>query len=142
MVLVTLPLLAGSIGLPHAGAQSTVGPCALTRREGETIRHLSKRRIRCAVETFGPVKGGAKRAICIADRESNLNPKASSPTGMYLGLFQHAAKYWPSRYTSWTEPAWELSDSALSGRSNSVVTIQMVADLGGWKAAGWPPDGC
>ncbi len=101
-----------------------------------------KRVIRCSVETFGPVRGGAARAICIADRESGLHPTATSPTGKYLGLYQHAATYWPSRFKTWTDPTWSLSDSALNGRSNSIVTIQMVHAAGGWKAAGWGGTGC
>ena len=114
----------------------------LVRADGETIRHLSKRRIRCAVNAFGPISGGADRAICIAKRESGLLPTATSATGQYLGLFQHSAALWPHRYVTWTDPVWRLPDSALSGRSNSVVTIEMVHAAGSWKNAGWPPGGC
>ena len=139
-VLVTLPLLAGVTHISLARAQSA-GPCVLVRADGETIRHLSKRRIRCAVSTFGPVPGGADRAICIAKRESGLIPTATSATGKYLGLFQHSAATWPSRYVTWTDPTWQLSDSALNGRTNSVVTIQMVHAAGKWGPT-WPADGC
>lgn len=143
-VLVTLPILVGLLGAPAptATAKAGVGPCDLTRRDGETTTDLMKRRISCAADVFGPVPGGAARAICIAQRESGLDPSASSPTGQYLGLFQQSAKYWPDRYASWTEPDWQLSTDATNGRSNSIVTIRMVSAAGSWKAAGWSPQGC
>src|SRR5215510_8188691 len=117
-------------------------PCDLARRDGETIRHLSKRLIACAVGAYGPVKGGATRAICIAKRESDLVPTASSKTGQYLGLYQHAATYWPTRFDTYTRPSWDLSASALSGRSNAIVTVRMVHTFGGWRRAGWPVGSC
>jgi len=141
-VLVTLPILVGLFAMPTARATVGVGPCALVGRSGETLTHLMKRRITCAAERFGPVPGGAARAICIAKRESGLDPTATSPTGMYLGLYQHARTYWPSRYITWTKPAWELSTKAKNGRTNSIVTLRMVHAAGSWKAAGWPAKGC
>jgi len=117
-------------------------PCDLPRRDGETIQHYSRRLIACAVSAYGPVGGGATRAICIAKRESGLIPTASSKTGQYLGLYQHAATYWPSRFDTYTKPSWELSSSALSGRSNAIVTVRMVHAIGGWKRAGWPVKTC
>ena len=132
-------ILAGSTA---AAVRSAPRPCDLPRRDGETIRHLSRRLISCAVGAFGPVSGGATRAICIAKRESDLVPTASSATGMYLGLYQHAAAYWPYRYDAYTRASWDLSSSALSGRSNAIVTIRMVHAMGGWKHAGWPVGSC
>jgi hypothetical protein len=117
-------------------------PCDLPRRDGETVQHYSKRLIECAVGAYGPVGGGATRAICIAKRESGLIPSASSKTGQYLGLYQHAATFWPSRFDTYTRSSWELSASALSGRSNAIVTIRMVHAIGGWKRAGWPVKAC
>lgn len=75
--------------------------------------------------------GGATKAICIADVESGLNPDARSAGGTYLGLFQHSAELWPDRYDTWTRRAWELDESALSGRTNTIVTIRMV-NANGW----------
>jgi hypothetical protein len=119
------------------------GPCGFVRLEGETIRHFSKRRISCAVARFGPVPGGAARAICIAKRESGLDPSATSePTGQYRGLYQHDRGMWPDRYDDYTQPTWELSPRALNGRTNAIVTVRMVAKSGTWKGAGWPPKGC
>jgi hypothetical protein len=119
------------------------GPCGFPRLEGETIRHFSKRRISCAVARFGPVPGGAIRAICIARRESGLDPSATSePTGRYRGLYQHDRRAWPDRYEEYTVPAWDLSPRALNGRTNAIVTVRMVVEFGTWRAAGWPPRGC
>jgi hypothetical protein len=130
------------IALPVASAHHDRGPCDFHRAADETMHHLSKRQIRCAVERFGPVPGGHVRTVCIAERESGLDPEATSPTELYLGLFQHAAAHWDERYETWTRPVWDLPTSALEGRTNAIVTIRMVRDAGGWKAAGWAPRGC
>jgi hypothetical protein len=115
-----------------AQARRDTGPCDLERGEDEGVRAYSKRLIRCAAERW-EVPGGAEKAICIADAESHLNPRARSEDGEYLGLFQHSADAWPDRYDAWTRPAWELDESALSGRTNAIVTIRMV------NANGWGP---
>jgi hypothetical protein len=134
-VVATLLLVLGGVPARAEG----VGPCDLARAEGETARQLSRRLIRCATERW-PVNGGAARAICIADHESGLDPRATSPGGAYLGLFQHSAEAWPDRYREWSRPAWGLDESALSARTNVIVTIRMV------NAGGWGPwagvDGC
>jgi hypothetical protein len=119
------------------------GPCDLHRWPEESVTRYSKRLIRCAAETW-TVKGGARRAICIADRESNLIPTAvgHGATTDYLGLYQHMATDWKRRYTTWTDPDWALSTDALDGRSNAIVTMRMVHAAGSWKAAGWPRFDC
>ncbi len=134
----------GTLFIGPSTSQAVIlpAPCSLRARDGETIRHLSARRVRCAARTLGPVPGGVETAVCIARRESGLDPRATSPTGMYLGLFQHAATAWQTRYDAWTEPLWYLPTSALSGRTNAIVTIRMVNAAGGWKAAGWPRRHC
>jgi hypothetical protein len=108
------------------------GPCHLARRTGESVEHHMKRLITCAAGVW-PVRGGATKAICIARRESNLDPTASSRTGKYLGLYQHQASAWPSRFDTWTRRRWKLKDDALNGRSNAIVTMRMV------HANGWGP---
>lgn len=125
-----------------AAADHRAGPCPLHQLEGETIEHFSKRLIRCGVRQLGSVPGGAARAICIAERESGLDPSASSPTGQYLGLFQHAKTYWPGRYDTHTKPVWELPTRATHGRTNAIVTIRMVRAYGTWSDAGWPVKDC
>ena len=92
-----------SAALPRATTTPAPGPCALVRSVGEAIQDFSIRIITCAADKW-PVEGGADKAICIARRESGLIPTASSPTGMYVGLFQHSAADWPRRYEQWTRP--------------------------------------
>ena len=141
---VTLLLLAGVLlGATPAAAHHLPGPCDFHRLDGESNESLSRRRIICAVERFGPVPGGTERATCIARRESGLDPTAtSSPTGEYRGLYQHDRDMWPARYDGYTQPVWELSRRALNGRTNAIVTIRMVAAFGTWHEAGWPPEEC
>jgi hypothetical protein len=139
-----LLLLAGVLlGPTAAAAHHLSGPCDLHRLDGESHQAFSRRRITCAVERFGPVPGGSARAICIARRESGLDPSAtSSPTGRYRGLYQHDRDLWPARYDRYTRHAWELPRPALNGRTNAIVTIRMVVDHGTWLAAGWPRKEC
>ena len=134
LVALALPLLAPA----SARADHLPGPCDRHREEGETVRSQMKRIIRCAVERW-EVPDGARRAICIADRESNLDPKAESAHGKYLGLYQHSAEAWPDRYAEWSHPSWELPDNALHGRTNAVVTVRMV-NANGWGP--WESLGC
>lgn len=130
-------------GATPAFAHHSPGPCDFHRRDDESTRSFAKRRIVCAVERFGPVPGGQERAICIARRESGLDPSATSePTGQYRGLFQHDRDMWPARFAEYTRPAWELSPRALNGRTNAIVTIRMVFKIGTWRNAGWPPREC
>jgi hypothetical protein len=129
----TAPALATTIDRGGADvARGISGPCPLVRLEDEAIQAFSKRLIECAA-TRWPVEGGAEKAICIAQRESGLIPTASSPTGMYVGLFQHSAADWPRRYDEWTRPYWRLKVNPYNGRTNAIVTIRMV------NAEGWGP---
>lgn len=145
VITVLFATLALSLPSPVSGATRASGPCHLKRWTNESVRHFSRREIRCAVETLGPVKGGADRAICIADRESNLLPGAQSPdgpNGPYDGLYQHLESAWDGRYAKYTDPAWSLNTSPFNGRSNAIVTVRMVVAFGTWKSAGWPRRGC
>jgi hypothetical protein len=140
---VVLLLVGVLLGATPAIARHRPGPCDFHRLDGESERAFARRRIVCAVERFGPVPGGTERAICIARRESGLYPNAtSSPTGEYRGLYQHDRDLWPGRYDRYTRAVWELSPRPLNGRTNAIVTIRMVFDLGSWNAAGWPPEEC
>jgi hypothetical protein len=125
MVLASLALVA----VP-ASAHHRAGPCDLHRRDGETLRSHSTRLIRCAVDEW-EVPGGVEKALCIAETESHLNPKAVSEDGAYVGLYKHSAEAWPDRFLEWTEPGWELDHRATSGRSNAIVTMRMV-NANGW----------
>jgi len=128
---VTLPLILGLVAMVPTHAKPGVGPCDLSAHSGEKVVHLMRRRIRCSVNRFGPVGGGASRAICIAKRESGLDPSAESKTGMYVGLYQQSSKMWPDRYKAWTRRSWHLSKNAKNGRTNAIVTIRMVHAAGG-----------
>jgi hypothetical protein len=132
-------LLAVAPAAQGAGAR-VPGPCALPKQDGEAIQHYSKRLIRCAAAKW-PVPGGAKKAICIARHESGLVPSAESPTGRYLGLFQHSKTYWPGNYKSYTHKVWQLKTTALNGRSNAVVSVRMAHDPDvRWRP--WAGTGC
>jgi hypothetical protein len=120
-----------ALSLP-ASAHHREGPCDVHLRDDETVQQHSKRVIRCAVERWS-VPGGAGKAICIADAESGLNPEARSARGVFLGVFQHLAKAWPDRYREWTRESWELDKTALSGRTNAIVTARIV-NAEGWGA--------
>jgi hypothetical protein len=127
-------ILASLLVLPAGTALAEhVGPCALHREDGEETRHFVKRLIRCAARSW-EVPGGALKAICIARRESGLDPKVvSEPEGLYVGLFQHSREMWADRYGTWAKPVWELRQRAVNGRTNAIVTIRMV------NAYGWGP---
>ncbi len=128
-------LLVAGLGVPTlalAAEETKPGPCGDLRTEDQTVRQWVKEVIRCA-ERRWEVPGGAKKAICIAQAESGLNPKAVSESGEYVGLFQHSADAWPDRYREWTRKAWELDERPLNGRTNAIVTIRMV------NANGWGP---
>jgi hypothetical protein len=127
-----------SAALTPALARRRVGPCDLRRQRTETLAAHERELIRCATNHWR-VFGGYRKALCIAKRESGLDPKAVSDDGKYLGLYQHARRYWPDRYLTYAKPQWELIDSALVGRTNAIVTIRMVHDVG-WDP--WRGKGC
>ena len=120
-----------------ASAHHREGPCDVHRRGDESVQQHSRRLIRCAVERWS-VPGGVEKAICIADAESGLDPEVESAGGEFLGLFQHLAKAWPDRYREWTREAWQLDESALSGRTNAIVTARIVnaEGWGSWQGVG------
>jgi hypothetical protein len=136
-------MFSAAAGAPAAGTGDAAppGPCALARRQGEGVRTFSKRLIRCAVAHWS-VRGGIDKAICVAKRESGLIPRAISADGRYLGLYQHAKRYWPGRYDATTRPEWKLENDALNGRTAAIVTIRMVHRGGrhGWDP--WRGKGC
>jgi hypothetical protein len=123
------------------GTSKPAGPCRVALSRDETVQTYERQVIVCAAARW-TVPGGSKRAVCIARRESGLVPTATSPGGLYLGLFQHSAKMWPSRFKRWAAPSWHLGTSALNGRSNTIVTMRMVHAHHGWTAAGWPVGSC
>ena len=138
-IVLTLSAVTSAQAVPVGAAGPRVaGPCALVRDAGEAIQDYSIRLIKCAEDRW-PVPGDAEKAICIAQRESGLIPNATSPTGQYVGLFQHSAAEWPSRYAEWTRPVWQLKENPLNGRTNAIVTMRIV-NAEGWAA--WAGAGC
>jgi hypothetical protein len=139
VALLSVPIsaLGAGSGKPRPDLGRGPGPCHLVGRPGESVQRHMKRIITCSAGLW-PVRGGATKAICIARRESDLDPKASSRTGRYLGLYQHEATAWSSRFDKWTRSWWELKDDALNGRSNAIVTMRMVHanGWGPWKGVG------
>jgi len=132
-----VPTVALCLLMPATSAFAGTGPCDITRKAHESVRSKMKRLIRCATDRWD-VRGGSRRAICVADAESGLNPMAESANGDFVGLYQHMASAWPDRYDTWTRRAWRLNANALSGRSNTIVTIRMVNanGWGPWRGAG------
>lgn len=119
------------VGLaPSARAGDQPGPCPLVKDADTSVRGHSRDLIRCAVRHWS-VPGGATTAICIARRESGLDPRATSGDGLNKGLFQQHVDYWDANYDRYTHPYWQLKHSILNGRTNAIVSIRM-AHAGGW----------
>jgi hypothetical protein len=123
---------------PLAAAHDRPGPCDLHRQADESVRQHSKELIRCSAKRW-EVPEGARKAICIADRESGLDPAAISRNRLYRGLFQHHKGYWRERYEEYTLRTWSLNRHALNGRTAAIVSIRMASDVG-WGA--WRGKGC
>lgn len=88
------------------------------------------RMIKCYARVFD-APGTPGFALCIARRESGLDPRATSPSGTYRGLFQHSNNYWSSRYNTWGRPL-DLFSSIYNGRTNTIVSIRMAKSRGSW----------
>jgi len=119
---------------PVASADHASGPCDFHREDTQTVREHSRAQIRCAVARWA-VPGGADVALCIAKRESGLLPWAESGDGLNKGLFQQHVRYWDVNYDVYSQPAWQLPQRVLSGRTNTIVSIRMA------HAIGWGPWG-
>jgi hypothetical protein len=125
LTLITLPTLLTILpSTPAAARDARVRDsfCPHDWRDGK--RHV-KRLIRCTVRRWH-VRGGARKAIGVARRESGLRPRAYNRAG-YAGLFQQSTRYWPGRARKYGFPRW----SPFNGRANVIVSIRMV-HRGGW----------
>ena len=89
-----------------------------------------KKLIRCAAGYYH-IPGGASHALYIADRESHFQPHAYNAYSGAEGIYQHLARYWPSRSTTFGFHGW----SAFNARANIIVAMRMV------KRGGWGPWG-
>ena len=97
-----------------------------------------QRTLACVVQHFGPIDGGIDKARQVGSCESGWYRLASNG-GLYLGLFQHAAAYWPSR-VAWAMPdGWRVGpwSSWKNSRAQIVVTVRMVhaSGWGAWSCA-------
>jgi hypothetical protein len=84
----------------------------------------------CALDRW-PVSGGWPKFFQVGACESGWNRWASNG-GRYLGLFQHAAPYWPGRTRLIPEP-WRTGrwQRWANSRAQILVTAIMV-NRGGW----------
>ena len=102
--------------------------------------YQTARMIRCYARVMN-APGSPSFVLCVARRESGLDPGATSPSGTYRGLFQHSRYYWPSRYAAWGKPS-HLYSSVYNGRTNTVVSIRMAKSQGGWYSDWSSADNC
>ena len=97
-----------------------------------------QRTLACVVEHFGPIDGGVDKARQVGSCESGWYRLASNG-GAYLGLFQHAATYWPGRVASLMPDGWRVGpwSSWQNSRAQIVVTVRMVhaSGWGAWSCA-------
>jgi hypothetical protein len=140
--LTAIPVINASVasGAPAtaspSGVERSSSPCPLKQRDGESVQKFSERVIRCSARQW-KVPGGVKTALCIARRESGLNPKALSPDKLNRGLFQQHRRWWASNRDTYTRKSWHLRPSAFNARTNTIVSIRMAADDDiGWKPWG------
>lgn len=114
---------------PPADAARRV-PRHLCKYEWKKSDRQVKRTIRCAVRRWH-VRGGVRKAMRIARRESGFEPRAYNPSGPYLGVYQHVRAYWPRR----ARQMGLGGKSAFNGRANVLVSIKMI------HKHGWGPWG-
>lgn len=128
-VLLTVPA-ASTVAAPGQDLQSRVPRkiCRIDWRDGTW--HV-KKLIRCAVHRWD-VPGGARKALYIANRESNFRPRAYNAYSGASGIYQHLRRYWPGRATTFGFHGW----SAFNARANIMVAIRMVHRLGSWQPWG------
>jgi hypothetical protein len=134
-VLVAL-LVCTMVAVAAPASATPINPCHrrawVSRTMGEIEREARvSHLISCAAARWW--RGGAGTALAIASRESGLVPWAVSPSGTYVGLFQHSIHYWPGRrdaylrrswFRTWPVPWW-------NARAAVIVSVRMMAAQGG-----------
>ena len=83
-----------------------------------------------SVSRFAGAPSGALAFTNSSMRESGLLPWAESADGLNKGLFQQHVRWWASSYDTYTRRAWSLPKGILNGRTNTIVSIRMVHDIG------------
>lgn len=72
-----------------------------------------------------------RTALAIARRESNFRARARNSSSGACGIYQHIPQYWPGRYRAYSKPRWgRMPRSCYSGRTNIIVSMHMVRDVG------------
>ena len=99
--------------------------CNIDWREG---RWHVKKLIRCAANHWDV---GVRKALYVADRESDFRPKAYNRSSCAKGVFQHLCRYWDGRAFVYGFKG----KSAYNARANIIVTMKMV------RRHGWSPWG-
>ena len=113
---------------PHQAEAYTYTPrriCDIDWREG---RWHVKQLIRCAANHWDV---GVRKALHVADRESDFRPRAFNRSSCAKGVYQHLCRYWDQRAFAYGFKGM----SAFNGRANIIVTMKMV------RRHGWSPWG-
>jgi hypothetical protein len=113
---------------PHQAQAYTNTPkriCDIDWREG---RWHVKKLIRCAANRWDV---GVRKALYVADRESDFRPRAFNRSSCAKGVFQHLCRYWDGRAYAYGFKG----KSPYNARANIIVTMKMV------KRYGWSPWG-
>ena len=139
---ITLLLSGGVTGPPEASAddrqeQLRERQCRYQWLDQGTWTAREERRTALCVLGHWSVPGGWDTFQRVAACESGWYRFASNG-GSYLGLFQHAAAYWPSRVSSSMPNAWKIGpwQQWANSRSQIVTTARMV------HSGGWGPWAC
>jgi hypothetical protein len=129
-VLLTVPATSATAG-PQQGDRHSEVPRKICRIDWRDGTWHVKKLIRCAVHRWS-VPGGAPKALSIANRESNFQPKAYNSYSGASGIYQHLRRYWPGRASVYGFQGW----SAFNARANIMVSIRMVHRLSSWQPWG------
>jgi hypothetical protein len=122
-----LTILPASVA-PHQAEAYTYTPKRICDVDWAEGRWHVKKLIRCAANHWDV---GVRKALYVADRESDFRPKAFNRSSCAKGVFQHLCRYWDGRAF-----AYGFRDkSAFNARANVIVTMKMV------RRYGWSPWG-
>lgn len=117
-------------------ASALPGQCRFQHLDKPTwTQHEEDATARCVVNRW-PVPGGLAKLKAVGECESGFNRLAVSPSGSYVGLFQHSLSSWPYRVRTYAPWGWTLRGRWQNSRTQLVVTVRMV------RALGWSPWTC
>lgn len=87
------------------------------------------RTAKCVVERW-PVPGGLSEFSRIISCESGWSRFAYNPIGPYVGLGQHALRYWTGRLTYYSPIWWNLDPRWKNSRTMLTITARMMHEVG------------